>query len=581
MWLRFRSSKKVKERNKELQLLAWELKALPKDDPRSWPWFHGSLPRPVAEELLKNDGDFLVRVTGTSSVDPHFVVSCRWKSQNLHYIVRKVLFYPGTINEVTKYCLEEECFDTVSDLITAYKTASKPLSAISQAVIARPIGRATALTRAAEKNRKKKKKKHATTIAKNNHSDYSELLDLPEEDSQEDSEVSDSDSEILSESLEDLVNNLVGTDKDSLRTSSQSGEADLSTSLEDKDSLIAPGIQYESNANVSTPQEENPRIDDLPPKSRVVHKSGSARDLNIHSENMNLSYDENPTVNKENELIENVLTEAEFDSMLLEDVFQYIENLNPRFIALNLTLVDFGEFGLLEESKESPVFDGFELILLPQGGKYRRHLMSRFQLLSSFVASTISLCSTDEDKFVFLRTWILVAMDLKTYIGNIFSFHAVLQGLCSLKPNVNFKSMWEMLRRRETNLALNFETLLIPIFKRLEQGNEPIPPNASIPDVTQIVSIIALEETSSDSSKNLTAIYEQVYEARSWQLKIGIFRQNVNAIIGSFKPDYKVARFFETETLLLFLKHVYYLEKKQCEADSSTKTSGTERETEL
>ena len=141
--------------------------------------------------------------------------------------------------------------------------------------------------------------------------------------------------------------------------------------------------------------------------------------------------------------------------------------------------------------------------------------------------------------------------------------------------------MWEMLRRRETNLALNFETLLIPIFKRLEQGNEPIPPNASIPDVTQIVSIIALEETSSDSSKNLTAIYEQVYEARSWQLKIGIFRQNVNAIIGSFKPDYKVARFFETETLLLFLKHVYYLDKKQCEADSSTKTSGTERETEL
>ena len=94
------------------------------------------------------------------------------------------------------------------------------------------------------------------------------------------------------------MNNLVGTDKDSLRTSSQSGEADLSTSLEDKDSLIAPGIQYESNANVSTPQEENPIIDDLPPKSRVVHKSGSARDLNIHSENMNLSYDENPTVNK-------------------------------------------------------------------------------------------------------------------------------------------------------------------------------------------------------------------------------------------------------------------------------------------
>jgi hypothetical protein len=71
------------------ELLEWEL-SLDSRDLRAHAWYHGNLTRQRAEVLLETDGDFLVRDCSSSGRPGDFVLSCRWKNANLHFLVHKV-----------------------------------------------------------------------------------------------------------------------------------------------------------------------------------------------------------------------------------------------------------------------------------------------------------------------------------------------------------------------------------------------------------------------------------------------------------------------------------------------------------
>lgn len=69
--------------------LEWEL-ALDSRDLRSHAWYHGPIPRQRADEILKFEGDFLVR--DCVSQRGNYVLSCKTKtSQILHFVINKVL----------------------------------------------------------------------------------------------------------------------------------------------------------------------------------------------------------------------------------------------------------------------------------------------------------------------------------------------------------------------------------------------------------------------------------------------------------------------------------------------------------
>ena len=57
-------------------------------------WYHGNIDRQVTEDLLKNNGDFLVRY---SVQNKSFVLSCRWNGLHLHFVVNQI----SERNEVT------------------------------------------------------------------------------------------------------------------------------------------------------------------------------------------------------------------------------------------------------------------------------------------------------------------------------------------------------------------------------------------------------------------------------------------------------------------------------------------------
>ncbi|XP_077505333.1 breast cancer anti-estrogen resistance protein 3 homolog isoform X1 [Amblyomma americanum] len=123
--------------------LEWEL-GLDSRDLRSHAWYHGTIPRQRAEELMTADGFFLVRDCVSRPGD--YVLTCCWKGAPLHFVINKVVLQPFTVYERVQYQFEDDCFDTVPDLVTFYVGNKRPISAASGAVVSRPVNRSMPLS---------------------------------------------------------------------------------------------------------------------------------------------------------------------------------------------------------------------------------------------------------------------------------------------------------------------------------------------------------------------------------------------------------------------------------------------------
>ncbi|XP_043388587.1 SH2 domain-containing protein 3A isoform X1 [Chelonia mydas] len=120
-----------KELEEELKLSTEEL--------RSHAWYHGCLPREEAESLLGEDGDFLIRDSGSSQGD--YVLSCRWLGETLHFKIIRVVLRPRQGYSRTLFQFEQDQFDNVPALVRFYVGNCKPVSETSGAVVSRPVNR--------------------------------------------------------------------------------------------------------------------------------------------------------------------------------------------------------------------------------------------------------------------------------------------------------------------------------------------------------------------------------------------------------------------------------------------------------
>ncbi|XP_075758398.1 SH2 domain-containing protein 3A isoform X2 [Pelodiscus sinensis] len=119
-----------------------ELK-LSTDELRSHAWYHGCLPREEAESLLAEDGDFLIRDSGSSRGD--YVLSCRWRGETLHFKIIRVVLRPRLGYSRTLFQFEQDQFDNVPALVRFYVGNRKPVSETSGAVVSQPVNRAVPL----------------------------------------------------------------------------------------------------------------------------------------------------------------------------------------------------------------------------------------------------------------------------------------------------------------------------------------------------------------------------------------------------------------------------------------------------
>ncbi|XP_077890831.1 SH2 domain-containing protein 3A isoform X7 [Ictidomys tridecemlineatus] len=115
------------------------------EDLNHQPWYHGLLSRQKAEALLLQDGDFLVRASGSRGGHP--VISCRWRGSVLHFEVFRVVMRPRPGRPAALFQLEDERFPSMAALVLSYVTGCRPLSRATGAVASRPVIRQGPLRR--------------------------------------------------------------------------------------------------------------------------------------------------------------------------------------------------------------------------------------------------------------------------------------------------------------------------------------------------------------------------------------------------------------------------------------------------
>ncbi|KAM9848778.1 breast cancer anti-estrogen resistance protein 3 isoform 2-T2 [Aulostomus maculatus] len=109
------------------------------EEPRSHAWYHGAIPRQVAENFVQRDGDFLIR--DSLSSPGSYVLTCQWRNAAQHFkIYKKVVILNEAYSRV-EYRLEREGFDSVPALIRYYVGNRKPVSQVVGAIIFQPINR--------------------------------------------------------------------------------------------------------------------------------------------------------------------------------------------------------------------------------------------------------------------------------------------------------------------------------------------------------------------------------------------------------------------------------------------------------
>ncbi|XP_074027114.1 breast cancer anti-estrogen resistance protein 3 homolog isoform X2 [Leptinotarsa decemlineata] len=118
--------------------LEWEL-SLDSRDLRSHAWYHGAIPRARAEDIVREEGEFLIR--DCTSQPGNYVLTCRTKTHPLHFVINKLILQPDTVYERVQFQFEDDAFDTVPDLITFYVGSGKPVTAASGARIQVPRNR--------------------------------------------------------------------------------------------------------------------------------------------------------------------------------------------------------------------------------------------------------------------------------------------------------------------------------------------------------------------------------------------------------------------------------------------------------
>ncbi|XP_063263591.1 breast cancer anti-estrogen resistance protein 3 isoform X2 [Prinia subflava] len=130
------SPEKLKKELEEELLLSSE-------DLRSHAWYHGRIPRQVAEGLVQRDGDFLIR--DSLSSPGNFVLTCQWKNTPQHFKINKTVLRLNEAYCRVQYQFELESFDTVPGLVRYYVGNRTPISKQSGAIIFQPINRTVPL----------------------------------------------------------------------------------------------------------------------------------------------------------------------------------------------------------------------------------------------------------------------------------------------------------------------------------------------------------------------------------------------------------------------------------------------------
>ncbi|XP_041090241.1 SH2 domain-containing protein 3C-like isoform X2 [Polyodon spathula] len=576
-----------------------ELK-LSSSDPRSHGWYHGRIPREVSETLVVRNGDFLVRDSLTSVGD--YVLTSRWNQEALHFKISKVLVKTSDSSSRVQYLLEHESFDTVPALVLFYTGNRRPLSQQGGAHIQFPINRTLPL-RYLEASFSLVNGKHGLCHSPaNQRGAYIKRRSVTMTDGLTTEKLPHSPS--VPHHKEAIRNCALSMDQiqDYRCPMSPVSEASLSPAYSTINRHKSPAVgrvvgmvpsspvmrrssepQLCPSSNNNVPCPEIPPSTHSTPAHGYSQPPGPTMPVPLSAK----SYVEHLQVEEVGRWLGGGSVEERFTVPMVETVSAFQPNAYPSLLmpaenkplemgvlkrvkellaevdakttAKHLTQADCTVARILGVTKEMQkmmgVSSGLELLTLPHGRQLRLDLLERFHTMSIMIAVDLLGCTgSTEERAALLHKTIQLAAELKSNLGNMFGFAAVMKAL-ELPQISRLEQTWMTLRQRHTEGAILYEKKLKPFMKSMNDGKESCPlSNTSFPHMIPLLSLlergVAVVE-GAESWESIDAgvdvVMNHLEAARTIAHHGGIYHTNAETKLQGFQARAEVLEVFCTE----------------------------------
>ncbi|KAF0022607.1 hypothetical protein F2P81_025233 [Scophthalmus maximus] len=258
---------------------------------------------------------------------------------------------------------------------------------------------------------------------------------------------------------------------------------------------------------------------------------------------------------------------------ILRRVKELLAEIDPRTAAKHITKADCMVARILEVTPEVQrmmgVSSGMELLTLPHGQQLRLDLLERFQTMAITLAVDVLGCTgTTEERASLLHKIIQIAAELKSTMGNMFGFAAVMRAL-ELPQVSRLELTWMALRQRHTEGAILYEKTLRPFMKSLNSGRESCPlSTTTFPHVLPLLSLLEKSVAVGEGAEpwetvevGVDVVMFHLGAARTIAQLGGIYRSNaesklqdaVTFDVAGFQEHSEVLELFQTDFQLRLL----------------------------
>ncbi|KAM6192912.1 SH2 domain-containing protein 3C isoform 1-T1 [Sarcoramphus papa] len=250
---------------------------------------------------------------------------------------------------------------------------------------------------------------------------------------------------------------------------------------------------------------------------------------------------------------------------VLKKVKELLAEVDVKTLAKHITKVDCLVARILgvtvEMQRLMGVSSGMELLTLPHGHQLRLDLLERFHTMSIMIAVDILGCTgSTEERAALLHKTIQLAAELKSTMGNMFSFAAVMNAL-EMTQIARLEQTWMVLRQRHTEGAILYEKKLKPFLKSLNEGKEGPPlTNTTFPHIVPLVTLLERDEALTDSAEpwettdnGVEVVMAHLEAARMVAHHGGLYHTNAEVKLQGFQGRAELLEVFSTEFQLRLL----------------------------
>lgn len=244
---------------------------------------------------------------------------------------------------------------------------------------------------------------------------------------------------------------------------------------------------------------------------------------------------------------------------VLKRVKELLAEVDARTAAKHITWVDCTVARILGVTSEMQrmmgVSSGLELLTLPHGHQLRLDLLERFYTMSIMVAVDLLGCTgSTEERAALLHKTIQLAAELKSNLGNMFGFAAVMRAL-ELPQISRLEQTWVTLRQRHTEGAILYEKKLKPFMKNMNDGKESSAlSNTSLPHIIPVLSLLERGMALGDGLEpwesaevGVDVVMYHLEAARTIAHHGGIYRTNAETKLQGLQERAEIQEIFQTE----------------------------------